>query len=161
MFLYVHSSSRRYGRCGIETSQIPFFGTTLVVCPYVCPYMRPYACRYMFPYMCMCSAPAIQPASSGSGEPGNDVWAERFAPSASADLAVHKDKVKELKEWIELNRSHLQRGSSAGQRLLLLCGPSGAGKTAMVKVAAAGLSSLCRWLNTCARASVRCVCACM
>jgi cell cycle checkpoint protein len=69
---------------------------------------------------------------------GSDVWAERFAPRASSDLAVHKDKVKELKEWIELNRSHLQRGSTAGQRLLLLRGPSGSGKTAMVKVAAAG-----------------------
>jgi hypothetical protein len=84
----------------------------------------------------MYSAPAIP--ESESMQLGSDVWAERFAPRASSDLAVHKDKVKELKEWIELNRSHLQRGSTAGQRLLLLRGPSGSGKTAMVKVAAAG-----------------------
>lgn len=74
-----------------------------------------------------------QPAPAASA----DVWAERFAPAASGDLAVHKDKVRELRDWIDLNRRHVEQGSSAGQRVLILRGPPGAGKTAMVKVAAA------------------------
>jgi hypothetical protein len=68
---------------------------------------------------------------------GADVWAERFSPAASADLAVHKDKVRELRDWMELNRRHIEQGSSAGQRVLVLRGPPGSGKTAMVKVVAA------------------------
>jgi len=43
-----------------------------------------------------------------------------------------------VRDWIELNRLHLEKGSSAAQRLLLLRGPSGSGKTAMVRVASAG-----------------------
>ena len=66
-----------------------------------------------------------------------DVWAERYSPTASAELAVHKDKVKEVRDWIDLNRRHIENGSSAGQRVLVLRGPPGTGKTAMVKVVAA------------------------
>ena len=67
----------------------------------------------------------------------NDIWSEKFAPTAATELAVHKDKVKELQEWIATNRRHLEQGSSTGQRVLVLRGPPGSGKTAMVKVAAA------------------------
>jgi hypothetical protein len=73
-----------------------------------------------------------QPAAASA-----EVWAERFAPAASGDLAVHKDKVRELRDWIDLNRRHVEQGSSSGQRVLILRGPPGSGKTAMVKVVAA------------------------
>ena len=66
-----------------------------------------------------------------------NVWAEQFAPTQSAELAVHKDKVRELREWVLLNRQHLDQGTGRGQRVLVLRGPPGAGKTAMVRVVAA------------------------
>ncbi|KAI5819285.1 Rad17 cell cycle checkpoint protein-domain-containing protein [Pyronema omphalodes] len=54
-------------------------------------------------------------------------WPEKFEPQSIAELAIHKTKVKEVQSWLEnvLNRS-------TQQRMLVLKGPAGAGKTATV-----------------------------
>lgn len=54
-------------------------------------------------------------------------WPERFAPVSSADLAVHPKKVAEVRSWLE----HVLDGFSK-QRLLILKGPAGTGKTATI-----------------------------
>jgi cell cycle checkpoint protein len=54
-------------------------------------------------------------------------WPEKFEPQSVAELAIHKTKVKEVQTWLEnvLNRS-------TRQRMLVLKGPAGTGKTATV-----------------------------
>ena len=46
-------------------------------------------------------------------------------------------QVKEIRDWMSLNRTHLKQGSSAAQRVLVLRGPSGTGKSTLVRVLAA------------------------
>ncbi|PWW79302.1 hypothetical protein C7212DRAFT_349244 [Tuber magnatum] len=56
-------------------------------------------------------------------------WPERFAPQSSASLAVNPRKVAEVRSWFE----HVSDGFSK-QRLLILKGSAGSGKTAVLEV---------------------------
>jgi hypothetical protein len=69
-----------------------------------------------------------------------DVWAEAFRPRTESDLAVHPAKVGEFKQWLSRARQQLLAGAPHVHRMMVLRGPSGAGKTAMVRTLAQDLS---------------------
>ncbi|KAK7752070.1 RFC checkpoint protein Rad17 [Diatrype stigma] len=74
---------------------------------------------------------------------GHRPWSERFTPSNLSELAVHTRKVADVRRWIE--------GVMAGrlrQRLLILKGAAGAGKTTTVRLLAKDMKcELLEWRN--------------
>uniref|UniRef100_A0A6P4ETE8 Cell cycle checkpoint protein RAD17 n=1 Tax=Drosophila rhopaloa TaxID=1041015 RepID=A0A6P4ETE8_DRORH len=60
-------------------------------------------------------------------------WMERFAPATSEELAVHPKKIGELRDW--LRHCEAVRKKFPAQ-MCLLTGPTGAGKTATLRVLA-------------------------
>ncbi|KAF3287604.1 Cell cycle checkpoint protein rad17 [Orbilia oligospora] len=85
-----------------------------------------------------------QPKLVKSDEPiETKTWADKYAPTSTADLAVHKRKVDDVKSWLEA----VFRGVSS-KRLLVLSGPSGTGKTATITALASELDfDILRWEN--------------
>jgi len=70
-------------------------------------------------------------------------WAERFAPVNLDELAVHKKKVADVRTWFENVMSGRMR-----QRLLLLKGASGTGKTTTVQLLAKAMDcDVLEWRN--------------
>lgn len=70
-------------------------------------------------------------------------WADKYAPTSTADLAVHKRKVDDVRNWLEA----VFNGVSS-KRLLVLSGPSGTGKTATVTALANELDfDVLKWEN--------------
>lgn len=70
-------------------------------------------------------------------------WAERFGPSNLEELAVHKKKVADVRSWLENALQGRDR-----KRLLILRGPSGAGKTATISTLAKAMDlELSEWRN--------------
>ncbi|WPG97994.1 Hypothetical protein R9X50_00077700 [Acrodontium crateriforme] len=69
-------------------------------------------------------------------------WIEQFAPIDLTELAVHKRKVGNVRQWLEL----ALRGKR--QKVLVLKGPAGAGKTATIQLLAADLGcEILEWRN--------------
>ena len=70
-------------------------------------------------------------------------WAERFSPSNLDELAVHKKKVTDVRTWLE----EVMHGRMR-QRLLLLKGAAGTGKTTTVQLLAKALDcEVLEWRN--------------
>ena len=70
-------------------------------------------------------------------------WIERFPPSNLEELAVHKKKMSDVRSWLE----NVLSGKSL-QRLLVLKGPAGAGKTTTLKMLAEVLQlEISEWKN--------------
>ena len=70
-------------------------------------------------------------------------WTEQFAPLSLDELAVHKKKVQDVKDWLQ-NALH---GNNC-RKALVIKGPSGAGKSATVKLLAQSLGlELLEWRN--------------
>lgn len=73
-------------------------------------------------------------------------WAEKYGPNTLEELMVHKRKVSDVRKWLEeALRGHdhkacfpkltaILRSLTASKRLLILKGPSGAGKTATISM---------------------------
>ncbi|EDW85055.1 uncharacterized protein Dwil_GK14447 [Drosophila willistoni] len=75
----------------------------------------------------------------------NDNWMENFAPSQSDELAIHPKKVEELRDW--LRHCEAMRKKYPAQ-MCLLTGPSGAGKTATLRVLAQEFNyQIQEWIN--------------
>lgn len=73
-----------------------------------------------------------------------DLWLEKYKPKSELELAVHKKKVAEVRNWF-LDQLCTQVGHGS---ILLLTGPTGAGKTATVNVLASELGfEVQEWLN--------------
>ncbi|KAL8663786.1 MAG: hypothetical protein Q9202_003600 [Teloschistes flavicans] len=70
-------------------------------------------------------------------------WADRYAPTSVEELAVHKRKVADVKEWIlGVFEGHLKK------RMLILKGASGVGKTATVSALAVAMGfGILEWTN--------------
>lgn len=70
-------------------------------------------------------------------------WSQRFGPVGIEELAVHKKKVSGVRMWIESALSGRDH-----KRLLILRGPSGAGKTATIVTLAMAMGvDLSEWKN--------------
>ena len=70
-------------------------------------------------------------------------WAERYSPINLAELAVHKKKVSDVRDWLE---SVFQ--GQVCKRMLIMKGPSGAGKTATISTLAKSMGvELLEWRN--------------
>ncbi|KAM0276124.1 hypothetical protein ACHAQH_007050 [Verticillium albo-atrum] len=70
-------------------------------------------------------------------------WSERFAPVSLDELAVHKKKVTDVRRWLEDVLAGRMR-----QRVLLLKGAAGAGKTTTMRLLAREMGyELLEWRN--------------
>lgn len=68
-------------------------------------------------------------------------WAEQFAPSSIGELAVHHQKVKDVRRCLQLMLS-----SNSKKKVLVLSGPSGCGKSTTCKLLAAEQGwTISRW----------------
>ena len=76
------------------------------------------------------------------------LWVDKHAPRSSGDLAVHKKKVEEVRDWLKRADASLQLGLPPTPRMLVLSGPTGSGKSAMLQVLAQELHfEVCEWLE--------------
>lgn len=85
------------------------------------------------------------PKPPGSEVLGDDSrpWSERFGPRNLDELVVHKKKVSDVRRWLE----EVLRGRLR-QRVLILKGAAGAGKTTTVRLLAADMGcELLEWKN--------------
>lgn len=71
------------------------------------------------------------PARATPGERDSRPWAEKYGPTNLQELAVHKKKVSDVRRWLE----NVLQGRDR-QRILIMKGPSGAGKTATLSTLA-------------------------
>ncbi|AEO54426.1 hypothetical protein MYCTH_63866 [Thermothelomyces thermophilus ATCC 42464] len=70
-------------------------------------------------------------------------WSERFAPVSLDELAVHKRKVQDVRRWLDDVLSGRLR-----QRLLVLKGPAGSGKTTTLRLLARDMRcEVLEWKN--------------
>ena len=96
------------------------------------------------------SAPASQrflrpprPAPDISTTSDQRPWSERFGPTSLSELAVHNRKVADVRRWLEDVMAGRLR-----QRLLILKGPAGSGKTTTLRLLAKDLKcELLEWRN--------------
>ena len=72
------------------------------------------------------------------------MWVEKFAPKSSADLCVAPKKVKEIKSWVQ--NSMTARSMEQQQKLLVLVGSPGIGKSTTIRTIAKELTaSILSW----------------
>lgn len=71
-------------------------------------------------------------------------WLDNFAPRSVGDLAIHAKKIEDLQQWLQSAASASSSTSADNQRqhrrraapMLCITGPSGAGKTATLRLCA-------------------------
>lgn len=79
--------------------------------------------------------------SSGASVPESLLWTDKHAPQTVDELAVHKKKVGDTKTWLS------NALASKKPAILVLTGPAGIGKTALIQALARDLScEVCEWL---------------
>ncbi|KAK4117205.1 hypothetical protein N656DRAFT_773275 [Canariomyces notabilis] len=91
------------------------------------------------------AAPRPNAISVVSADADNDArpWSERFAPVNLDELAVHKRKVMDVRRWLEEVLAGRMR-----QRLLVLKGPAGSGKSTTLRLLAKDLRcEVLEWRN--------------
>lgn len=72
-------------------------------------------------------------------------WIENFAPQTPTDLSIHAKKIAELDEWF---RTIAAAKVKCAGPILVISGPSGAGKTAALKVLAKTYEyRICEWIT--------------
>lgn len=95
------------------------------------------------------TALADEEEEAGSSGPPPEVkenWMESFAPANSEELAVHPKKIGELRDW--LRHCEAVRKKFPAQ-MCLLTGPTGAGKTATLRILAKEFGyQVQEWINS-------------
>ncbi|KAF9947796.1 Cell cycle checkpoint protein rad17 [Mortierella alpina] len=79
-----------------------------------------------------------------------DQWTERYAPVDIDEVAVHKGKIGNVREWLETytSPSSIQQGSPGGA-ILVLTGPAGSGKTTVLRKLAQEMDlQIIEWINS-------------
>ncbi|XP_062210534.1 cell cycle checkpoint protein RAD17-like isoform X2 [Phragmites australis] len=80
----------------------------------------------------------------GSIRETKELWVDKYKPHSSAELAVHKKKVEDVRKWLEEKLKAPEQ--TVGGWTLVLTGETGVGKSATVKAIAADLGAdLCEW----------------
>jgi hypothetical protein len=93
-------------------------------------------------------AAAGKRAAPAAAEAESVLWVDKHAPHSSADLAMHKKKVEEIRQWLEQADASLQLGLPPSPRMMVLSGPPGAAKSAALRTVAGELGfELCEWLE--------------
>ena len=83
---------------------------------------------------------------SGCTSYTTDPWVTKYKPMFESDLAVHKKKVEDVKQCLQGFFRRNGQKNEAG--IVLLTGPAGAGKTALVEVLARQMGcKLKEWIN--------------
>ncbi|KAK3147848.1 hypothetical protein QOZ80_3BG0287500 [Eleusine coracana subsp. coracana] len=81
---------------------------------------------------------------SGSLQKTQELWVDKYKPHSSAELAVHKKKVEDVKQWLETKLKAPEQ--TVGGWTLVLTGQTGVGKSATVKAIAADIGvDICEW----------------
>ena len=82
-------------------------------------------------------------ADSRTQNTGNNavMWVEKFAPKSSSDLCVAPKKVKEIKSWVQNCVSSIEKSQQLQQKLLVLVGSPGIGKSTAIRIIAKELNS--------------------
>lgn len=92
-----------------------------------------------------------EPASRNT--PIQELWVDKYAPRCGSDLAMHKKKVDEVRDWLRQADTLLQLGLPPTPRLLVLSGPPGSGKSTILRVLAEEMQfELCEWTEPRAQA---------
>ncbi|KAJ3684532.1 hypothetical protein LUZ61_013696 [Rhynchospora tenuis] len=72
-----------------------------------------------------------------------ELWVEKYKPRSLSDLAVHKKKVEEVKNWLE---ERLKVSKEGLRNYILLTGQAGIGKSAVIHAVASEVGAeLCEW----------------
>ncbi|KFY33734.1 hypothetical protein V494_07368 [Pseudogymnoascus sp. VKM F-4513 (FW-928)] len=83
------------------------------------------------------------PVQANKKEEDSRPWADRFAPMDLEELAVHKKKVSDVGTWLDA-----VIGGKLRQRLLILKGAAGTGKTTTVQLLAKSMGAeILEWRN--------------
>lgn len=78
----------------------------------------------------------------------HELWIEKYSPRTSQELAMHPKKIDEVQQWLQKADVSLQLGLPPTPRLLILSGPPGTGKSAMLRVLGAEHHyETCEWLE--------------
>ena len=67
-------------------------------------------------------------------------WLDRYVPQRETDLVIRPAKIREFRKWVEGTTRALARAEQHAQPLCILSGPSGVGKTTLVRVVARSLA---------------------
>ncbi len=91
----------------------------------------------------------IVTVSANNSANSNMLWIDRYAPTSIDELAVHAKKISAVKEWLKDSLSSFkQYGKGAAQKMLVLTGPPGCGKTAALRIVAKELNvEVLEWIN--------------
>ncbi|KAG0325836.1 Cell cycle checkpoint protein rad17 [Podila humilis] len=91
------------------------------------------------------------PQLGSNDETVPDQWTDKYAPHTIKEVAVHPQKVDQVREWLEIytDRRRNQEAPGSGGAILALTGPAGSGKTAVVRMLAKDLGiEIVEWVNT-------------
>ena len=93
--------------------------------------------------------PDLAAASSAArASVSSALWVDSHEPRSSAELAVHKKKVEEVRHWLEKTDASLQLGLPPTPRMLVVTGPPGCGKSTTLRVLARELGfEVCEWVE--------------
>jgi cell cycle checkpoint protein len=74
------------------------------------------------------------------------MWVEKFAPKSSSELCVAPKKLKEIKSWVQNSMSSISKSQQQQQKLLVLVGSPGIGKSTTIRIIARELNtSILSW----------------
>ncbi|KAG0285296.1 Cell cycle checkpoint protein rad17 [Linnemannia gamsii] len=82
-------------------------------------------------------------------ESAKDQWADKYAPRNIDEVVVHKNKINDVREWLRIyTDSHDTRRDTSGGAILVLTGPAGSGKTAVLRNLAKEMGlHIVEWIN--------------
>ncbi|KAJ2000876.1 RFC checkpoint protein Rad17, partial [Coemansia thaxteri] len=93
---------------------------------------------------------ASNSADSGADDRG-ELWWQRYEPRTLADLALHAQKLGQVRGWLEMAVDASVNGNKQGSgyfRILVLEGPAGACKSTCVRILARELGlGIIEWIN--------------
>ncbi|KAF9148344.1 Cell cycle checkpoint protein rad17 [Linnemannia schmuckeri] len=95
------------------------------------------------------NTPILSPLAGGP-ESAEDQWAEKYAPRNIQEVVIHKNKINDVREWLRIYTSPYDtRRDTSGGAILVLTGPAGSGKTAVLRNLAQEMGlHIVEWINS-------------